>query len=173
MPLTLALVEEGVLSLESVVEKLATAPAKAFSLAAGTLAVGALADVTIVDPHAQWEVDPTRFRSKSRNTPFGGWKVKGRVTVLDSQSELMAAALKYLGYSVNDRDPKHWQEAKNVILKAKPYWAAFKASGYIEQLAAGIRRRLPLADGGLERDRRAGQRRARLVDDDAGDVLET
>jgi spermidine/putrescine transport system substrate-binding protein len=64
-------------------------------------------------------------------------KVKGRVTVLDSQSELMAAALKYLGYSVNDRDSKHWQEAKNVILKAKPYWAAFKASGYIEQLAAG------------------------------------
>ncbi|HEY7760359.1 MAG TPA: spermidine/putrescine ABC transporter substrate-binding protein [Burkholderiales bacterium] len=64
-------------------------------------------------------------------------KIKGRVTVLDSQSELMAAALKYLGYSVNDRDPKHWQEAKNTILKAKPYWAAFKASGYIEQLAAG------------------------------------
>jgi spermidine/putrescine transport system substrate-binding protein len=64
-------------------------------------------------------------------------KVKGRVTVLDSQSELMAAALKYLGYSVNDRDPKHWQEAKNAILKAKPYWAAFKASGYIEQLSAG------------------------------------
>ncbi len=64
-------------------------------------------------------------------------KLKGRVTVLDSQSELMAAALKYLGYSVNDRDPKHWEEAKKVILKAKPYWAAFKASGYIEQLAAG------------------------------------
>jgi len=64
-------------------------------------------------------------------------KIKGRVTVLDSPDELMAAALKYLGYSVNDRDPQHWQEAKNVILKAKPYWAAFKASGYIELLAAG------------------------------------
>lgn len=64
-------------------------------------------------------------------------KIKGRVTVLDSQSELMAAALKYLGYSVNDRDPKHWEQAKQTILKAKPYWAAFKASGYIEQLAAG------------------------------------
>lgn len=64
-------------------------------------------------------------------------KVKGRVTVLDSQSELMAAALKYLGYSMNDRDPEHWEEAKKVILKAKPYWAAFRASGYIEQLAAG------------------------------------
>jgi spermidine/putrescine transport system substrate-binding protein len=64
-------------------------------------------------------------------------KLKGRVTVLDSQSELMAAALKYNGYSVNDRDPKHWEQAKQTILKAKPYWAAFKASGYIEQLSAG------------------------------------
>ncbi len=64
-------------------------------------------------------------------------KIKGRVTVLDSPDELTAAALKYLGYSVNDRDPKHWEQAKEVILKAKPYWAAFKASGYIELLAAG------------------------------------
>lgn len=64
-------------------------------------------------------------------------KLNGRVTVLDSPDELTAAALKYLGYSVNDRDPQHWQQAKQVILKAKPYWAAFKASGYIELLAAG------------------------------------
>jgi spermidine/putrescine transport system substrate-binding protein len=64
-------------------------------------------------------------------------KIKGRVTVLDSQSELMAAALKYLGYSVNDRDPKHWEEAKQTILKAKPYWAAFNASGYIKELSSG------------------------------------
>jgi len=79
--------------------------------------------------------------------PLGSWatifdpkileKVKGRVTVLDSQSELMAAALKYLGYSVNDRDPKHWQQAKEVILKAKPYWAAFNASSYIKELSSG------------------------------------
>ena len=80
LPLTLALVEEGVLTMESAVEKLATAPAKAFSLDAGTLAVGSPADVTLVDQHRQWEVDPSRFRSKSRNTPFAGWKVKGRVT---------------------------------------------------------------------------------------------
>ncbi len=80
LPLTLALVEEGVLTLESAVDKLATAPAKAFSLNAGTLAVGAPADVAIVDPGREWEVDPSRFRSKSRNTPFAGWKVKGRVT---------------------------------------------------------------------------------------------
>ena len=80
LSLTLALVEEGVLTVESAVEKLATAPAKAFSLNAGTLAVGAPADVAIVDPRLQWEIDPSRFRSKSRNTPFAGWKVKGRVT---------------------------------------------------------------------------------------------
>jgi spermidine/putrescine transport system substrate-binding protein len=64
-------------------------------------------------------------------------KIKGRVTVLDSQSELMAAALKYLGYSVNDRDPKHWQQARDLIIKAKPYWAAFMAQGYIKELSTG------------------------------------
>ncbi|HXH85783.1 MAG TPA: amidohydrolase family protein, partial [Nitrospira sp.] len=79
LPLTLALVEEGILSLESAIEKLSSAPAKAFSLPKGTLAVGADADVAIIDSHAQWEVDPSKFRSKSRNTPFAGWKVKGAV----------------------------------------------------------------------------------------------
>jgi spermidine/putrescine transport system substrate-binding protein len=64
-------------------------------------------------------------------------KVKGRVTVLDSSSELFAAALKYLGYSANDVDPKHWDEAAAVMKKAKPYWAAFNASSYIKELTVG------------------------------------
>ena len=64
-------------------------------------------------------------------------KVKGRVTVLDSQRELMAAALKYLGYSANDTDAAHWQQAKRLILRAKPYWAAFNASSYIKELTIG------------------------------------
>lgn len=79
LSLTLALVEEGVLTLERAVEALSGAPARAFSLNKGTLAVGADADVVIFDPHDQWQVDPTKFKSKSRNTPFAGWKVKGRV----------------------------------------------------------------------------------------------
>lgn len=79
LSLTLALVEEGTLSLEQAVAKLTTEPAKAFSLAKGTLAPGADADLVIVDRQQGWEVDPTRFRSKSKNTPFAGWKVKGRV----------------------------------------------------------------------------------------------
>jgi len=64
-------------------------------------------------------------------------KVKGRVTVLDSANELFAAALKYLGYSANDTDEKHWKEAADVIRKAKPYWAAFNASSYIKELTVG------------------------------------
>lgn len=79
LSLTLVLVEEGVLTLESAVAKLTSAPARAFSLNAGTLASGVDADVVIVDPQETWEIDPSRFRSKSRNTPFAGWKVKGRV----------------------------------------------------------------------------------------------
>ena len=65
------------------------------------------------------------------------FRSKGRITVLDSANELFAAALKYLGYSANDVDPKHWDEAVAVIKKAKPYWAAFNASSYIKELATG------------------------------------
>lgn len=79
LSLTLGLVEEGVLTLEQAVTKLTAAPAAAFGLKKGTLEVGADADVVVVDPNEQWEVDPAKFRSKSRNTPFAGWKVKGRV----------------------------------------------------------------------------------------------
>jgi spermidine/putrescine transport system substrate-binding protein len=64
-------------------------------------------------------------------------RLKGRVTVLDSQRELMAAALKYLGYSVNDTDEAHWRRARDLILRAKPYWAAFNASSYIKELTVG------------------------------------
>jgi dihydroorotase len=78
LPLTLTLVEEGILSLEAAVAKLTSSPAQLFKLPKGTLAAGADADVVIVDPETSWEVDPSRFHSKSRNTPFGGWKVKGR-----------------------------------------------------------------------------------------------
>ena len=64
-------------------------------------------------------------------------KVKGRVTVLDSATEIFAAALKYLGYSDNDTDEAHWRAAADTIKKAKPYWAAFNASSYIKELTVG------------------------------------
>jgi len=64
-------------------------------------------------------------------------KLKGRVTVLDSQRELLAAALMYLGYSANDVDEVHWKAARDLIIRAKPYWAAFNASSYIKELTLG------------------------------------
>ena len=64
-------------------------------------------------------------------------KLKGRVTVLDSQRELLAAALKYFGYSANDTNEAHWKQARDLIIRAKPYWAAFNASSYIKELTVG------------------------------------
>jgi spermidine/putrescine transport system substrate-binding protein len=57
--------------------------------------------------------------------------------VLNSQRELMAAAMKYLGHSVQERDPAKWEEAERLILRAKPYWATFSNSTYIKDLAIG------------------------------------
>ncbi len=62
-----------------IVEMLTAGPARAFSLSGGTLAKGAAADVVIFDPEKEWTVDPARFRSRSRNTPFIGWSLKGAV----------------------------------------------------------------------------------------------
>jgi spermidine/putrescine transport system substrate-binding protein len=64
-------------------------------------------------------------------------KLKGRVTVLDSQRELFAAALIYLGHSANETDPAKLRAARDVILRAKPYWAAFNAGSYFKELAVG------------------------------------
>ena len=64
-------------------------------------------------------------------------KVKGRVTVLDSSSELLAAALNYLGYSPNDTDPNHWDEAAALSNNAKPYGAPFTATSYTNQRTGG------------------------------------
>ncbi len=64
-------------------------------------------------------------------------KIKGKVTVMDDSEELFAAAMKYLGYSINDTSEQHLKEAQAVILKAKPYWAAFNSSSYIKELTVG------------------------------------
>lgn len=64
-------------------------------------------------------------------------KIKGKVTVMDDAEELFGAALKYLGYSINDNNEQHLKEAQAVILKAKPYWAAFNSSSYIKELTVG------------------------------------
>jgi dihydroorotase len=71
------LVDRGVISLRRMVELLSVNPARIFNLDRGTLKVGAVADVTIFDPGREIKVDASKFQSKSRNTPFGGWELKG------------------------------------------------------------------------------------------------
>jgi spermidine/putrescine transport system substrate-binding protein len=64
-------------------------------------------------------------------------KLHGKVTVLDSQRELFAAALMYLGHPANETDEAKLKQARDLILRAKPYWAAFNASSYIKELTIG------------------------------------
>jgi dihydroorotase len=68
----------GRMDLSTMVERMSVAPARVFNLPGGTLKVGSPGDVTVFDPEAEWVVDPQRFLSKSRNTPFAGWTLKGK-----------------------------------------------------------------------------------------------
>lgn len=77
LPLTLKLVEEKVLSLSDAVARLTVGPASALGIPRGTLAEGAPADVTVIDPSLAWTVEPAKLQSKSKNTPFAGWQMKG------------------------------------------------------------------------------------------------
>lgn len=73
------LVEPGLLSLPKLIGRMSTEPARLFHLPGGTLERGAPADIVVFDPGASWAVDPATFRSKSRNTPFAGRKLRGQV----------------------------------------------------------------------------------------------
>jgi dihydroorotase len=75
------------ITLNRLIEMYTTEPAKLLKLKTGSLAVGACADVTIIDPNLQWTVDANRFESLSRNTPFHGWKLKGRAVRTIVQGE--------------------------------------------------------------------------------------
>ncbi|MEX1244269.1 MAG: dihydroorotase [Thermoanaerobaculia bacterium] len=71
------LVVRGSLALDRFVALFSAGPAKAFGLPGGTLAAGSPADVTVFDPNARWKVDPLRFVSKGRSTPFADWELSG------------------------------------------------------------------------------------------------
>jgi dihydroorotase len=77
--LTLKLVKNGTLSVHRAIELLTSGPSKAFRLDAGTLRVGAAADLVLFNPDATWTVRAERIRSKSKNTPFLGWELPGVV----------------------------------------------------------------------------------------------
>ena len=71
------LVEKDIISYERMIELFSVNPARILNLDLGHLSKGAIADITVFDPEREWEVDPLQFKSKSRNTPFAGYKLKG------------------------------------------------------------------------------------------------
>ncbi|NDO45546.1 dihydroorotase [Clostridium sp. MD294] len=79
------LVEEGWLTPMELIAKMTYNPAKMLNIDKGTLTVGKAADITIVDPNKIYKIDTDTFASKSKNTPFGGFEVKGKViyTIVD------------------------------------------------------------------------------------------
>ena len=80
LPLMLALEREGVISLEQLVRTMAVQPARLIGVQRGSLEVGAVADVTVVDPAAAWVYDDATALSKSRNSPFWGASLTGRAS---------------------------------------------------------------------------------------------
>lgn len=77
LPLSLQLVEDGLIDLPKAVALLTSGPAAALGIPAGQLEEGGVADVTVIDPELEWTVDAQKLVSKSKNTPFDGWKMKG------------------------------------------------------------------------------------------------
>jgi dihydroorotase len=85
-----SLYHEKRVALARLIGMLSTNPARILGLPLGSLRPGSPADVTLLDPDAEWEIDPRDFASKSRNTPFSGWKVRGKaITVIVEGRVLM------------------------------------------------------------------------------------
>lgn len=79
LPLTLKLVDENILTLQKAVDLLTQQPCRVFNLNKGTLGVGKDADIVIFNPDTEYAIDPAKFKSRSKNSPYKGWKVRGKV----------------------------------------------------------------------------------------------
>lgn len=90
-----ALLEPGVVGWSDMLAMLTYKPAEILKVEKGKLGVGDRADVTIIDPEAEWTIDTRKFFSKSRNCPYHGWKVKGKVT-----HTLVAGEVRYQAASI-------------------------------------------------------------------------
>ena len=80
LALTLRLVDGGMLTLAEAIARLTSGPASVLGLERGRLSVGSVADVCIFDPQISWTVQESDLVSRGHNTPFLGWRLKGRVT---------------------------------------------------------------------------------------------
>ncbi len=93
LPITVkGLIEPGHLTWPDVIRKLTINPAQLLGIPKGTLKPGADADVTIIDPETPWIINPDAFLSKSRNTPYAGWEVRGRAHTVIVSGEIRHTA---------------------------------------------------------------------------------
>ena len=76
------LVRPGILDWSTIAQKMSLNPAKVLGIPKGTLAIGADADVTIVDPDVKWTVSADGFHSKSKNSPYIGWELFGKASAV-------------------------------------------------------------------------------------------
>jgi dihydroorotase len=97
LALCLELVHDKIVSPLALFARMSTAPARILGLLGGTLAPDAVADVTVVDPQATWICDPSRFRSRSRNSPFGGRTMRGKVMLTIVAGNIVFAEEKLVG----------------------------------------------------------------------------
>jgi dihydroorotase len=87
--LALQLVHRSLIQPARLVEMMSLKPAALLRLDSGTLAEGAVADITVIDPNLQWTVAPEKFLSKSRNTPFARMRLKGRAVLTIVAGEIV------------------------------------------------------------------------------------
>ncbi|HJM82142.1 MAG TPA: dihydroorotase [Nitrospinota bacterium] len=81
VPLAMSLVNDGHMKPSDLIGSLSSKPAKTLNLSGGSLDIGSQADITIIDPELEWIVEPSKFATKGRNTPFGGKRMRGRAVV--------------------------------------------------------------------------------------------
>jgi dihydroorotase len=77
------------MGLDKIIELMSGNPARILGINAGKLKVGGFADIVIFDPNEKWIVEPSLFKSKARNTPFGGLELRGRVKYTISRGEVV------------------------------------------------------------------------------------
>jgi dihydroorotase len=83
-----ALIEPKILDWPALIKLMTVNPARIIGIDKGTLSKGRQADITIIDPNAEYKIDVNKFRSKSKNCPYHGWTVKGRVEKTIVQGEM-------------------------------------------------------------------------------------
>lgn len=93
------LVHTGILSLTKLIRKMTVNPAQIIGLPQGNLTPGGSADLTVIDLDYQWQVDRERFASKGKNTPFHGWKLRGK------------PVMTIVGGRIVYREPGYWPES--------------------------------------------------------------